>query len=66
MPLQAAVDQLPEGHKRMFILHDVQGYRHSEIAAILGHSIGNSKSQLYGARKGLRELLKRAPPLEGK
>jgi len=61
MPLQAAVDQLPEGYKRMFILHDVQGYRHSEIAEILGHSIGNSKSQLHKARKRLRELLKRAP-----
>ena len=66
MPLQAAVDQLPEGYKQMFILHDVHGYRHGEIAEILGHSIGNSKSQLHKARKRLRELLKRARPLEAK
>ena len=60
--LQAAVDQLPEGYKQMFILHDVQGYRHTEIAEILGHSIGNSKSQLHKARKRLRELLQGARP----
>jgi len=55
--LQAAVDQLPEGYRAIFILYDVQGYEHSEIAGILGCSIGNSKSQLHKARKRLRELL---------
>ncbi len=55
--LQTAVDQLPEGYKRMFLLHDVHGYEHNEIAEILGCSIGNSKSQLHKARKRLRELL---------
>jgi RNA polymerase sigma-70 factor (ECF subfamily) len=55
--LQTAVEQLPEGYKRMFLLHDVHGYEHNEIAEILDCSIGNSKSQLHKARKRLRELL---------
>jgi hypothetical protein len=41
----------------MFVLHDIQGYAHEEIAQILGCSIGNSKSQLHKARLRLRELL---------
>ena len=57
--LQIAVEQLPEGYKRMFLLHDVHGYEHNEIAKILDCSIGNSKSQLHKARKRLRELLHR-------
>jgi RNA polymerase sigma-70 factor (ECF subfamily) len=55
--LQTVIDRLPDGYKRMFLLHDVQGYEHNEIAEILGCSIGNSKSQLHKARKRLRELL---------
>ena len=55
--LSRAIGQLPEGYKEMFILHDVEGYEHNEIAEILGCSIGNSKSQLYKARLRLRELL---------
>jgi RNA polymerase sigma-70 factor (ECF subfamily) len=55
--LNNAIDQLPAGYKEMFILHDVQGYEHKEIAEILGCSIGNSKSQLFKARLRLRELL---------
>lgn len=55
--LQTAIEQLPEGYKAMFILHDVHGYEHNEIAQILGCSVGNSKSQLHKARKRLRELL---------
>ena len=58
--LQAAIEQLPEGYKAMFILHDVHGYEHNEIAGMLGCSIGNSKSQLHKARKRLRELLRAA------
>jgi RNA polymerase sigma-70 factor (ECF subfamily) len=58
--LQRAVDQLPPGYKQMFILHDVQGYGHEEIAGILGCSVGNSKSQLHKARMRLRELLQKA------
>jgi len=55
--LQRAVDQLPAGYKTMFILHDVEGYEHHEIAQLLGCSIGNSKSQLHKARQRLRGLL---------
>ncbi|HKW88348.1 MAG TPA: sigma-70 family RNA polymerase sigma factor [Candidatus Acidoferrales bacterium] len=55
--LRRAVDQLPAGYKAIFVLHDVQGYEHNEIADILGCSIGNSKSQLHKARMRLRELL---------
>jgi RNA polymerase sigma-70 factor (ECF subfamily) len=58
--LQAAIDLLPAGCKTTFILHDVQGYEHKEIAGILGCSIGNSKSQLHRARKRLRKLLREA------
>lgn len=55
--LQRAVDQLPPGYKMVFVLHDVQGYEHNEIARLMGCSIGNSKSQLHKARMRLRELL---------
>jgi RNA polymerase sigma-70 factor (ECF subfamily) len=55
--LSRAIDQLPDGYKEMFILHDVQGYEHKEIARILGCSVGNSKSQLFKARLRLREAL---------
>jgi RNA polymerase sigma-70 factor, ECF subfamily len=58
--LQRAVDQLPPGYKQMFILHDVEGYRHEEIARILGCSAGNCKSQLHKARMRLRDLLQKA------
>lgn len=52
--LQAAIEQLPEGYRAMFLLHDVQGYDHNEIARMRGCSAGNSKSQLHKARKQLR------------
>jgi RNA polymerase sigma-70 factor, ECF subfamily len=55
--LNKAIAQLPDGYREMFILHDVEGYEHHEIAKILGCSAGNSKSQLYKARLRLRELL---------
>lgn len=55
--LHAAIEQLPEGYRSMFLLHDVQGYEHKEIARMLGCSIGNSKSQLHKARRRLREAL---------
>jgi RNA polymerase sigma-70 factor, ECF subfamily len=57
--LQAAVDGLPDGYRLMFLLHDVHGYEHNEIAQLLNCSIGNSKSQLHKARKRLRVLLAR-------
>jgi len=55
--LERAIAQLPPGYKQMFLLHDVQGYEHHEIAEMLGVSIGNSKSQLHKARMRLRQLL---------
>jgi RNA polymerase sigma-70 factor (ECF subfamily) len=55
--LQRAVEQLPPGYKAVFMLHDVQGFEHNEIAEIMGCSIGNSKSQLHKARMRLRDLL---------
>jgi len=59
--LQAAIEVLPEGYKAAFILHDVHGYEHKEIASIFGYSVGNSKSQLYKARRRLRKLLADMP-----
>ena len=58
--LERAVEQLPPGYRSVFVLHDVQGYEHNEIAAIMNCSIGNSKSQLHKARMRLRELLQEA------
>jgi len=55
--LERAISQLPPGYKSVFVLHDIQGYEHNEIADIMGCSIGNSKSQLHKARTRLRELL---------
>jgi RNA polymerase sigma-70 factor (ECF subfamily) len=56
--LERAVAQLPAGYKQVFVLHDVLGYEHNEIAAISGFSVGNSKSQLHKARTRLRSLLR--------
>jgi len=61
--LHTAIEQLPAGYRSMFLLHDVQGYEHKEIAGMLRCSIGNSKSQLHKARKRLRELLNRVEHL---
>jgi len=58
LQLQNAIGELPPGYRMIFLLHDVQGYEHNEIADIVGCSIGNSKSQLHKARMKLRELLK--------
>ena len=55
--LQSAIDVLPNGYKTAFLLHDVEGYEHREIAEMRGNSIGNSKSQLHKARLKLRKLL---------
>jgi RNA polymerase sigma-70 factor (ECF subfamily) len=55
--LEAAIERLPGGYKAMFLLHDVYGYDHNAIATMRGCSVGNSKSQLYKARKRLREDL---------
>jgi RNA polymerase sigma-70 factor (ECF subfamily) len=55
--LRRCVAQLPAGSRAIFVLHDIQGYQHNEIAEMLGRSEGVSKSQLHRARKRLRELL---------
>jgi RNA polymerase sigma-70 factor (ECF subfamily) len=58
--LDRAIAQLSPGYKRVFMLHDVLGYEHNEIATMSGHSIGNSKSQLHKARVRMRSLLRKA------
>jgi len=61
--LENAIKQLPAGYKSVFVLHDIEGFEHEEVARILGCSVGTSKSQLHKARLKLRKLLKRkAPP----
>jgi RNA polymerase sigma-70 factor (ECF subfamily) len=55
--LERAIEQLPPGYRQVFVLHDVQGFEHNEIAGLMECSIGNSKSQLHKARMRLRELL---------
>jgi RNA polymerase sigma-70 factor, ECF subfamily len=66
--LQAAIGLLPVGTRAVFVLHEIQGYAHKEIAEHFGYSVGNSKSQLYKARGRLRKLLldnPKKPPLRG-
>ena len=60
--LERALAQLPAGYRMVVVLHDIEGYRHREIAAALGLSAGTSKSQLTRARERLRTLLN--PPRE--
>jgi RNA polymerase sigma-70 factor (ECF subfamily) len=52
------VASLPPGYRMVFVLHDVEGFEHNEIATMLDCSTGNSKSQLHKARLKLRELLR--------
>ncbi len=61
--LKKAIQELPKGYKKIFLLHDVEGYEHEEIAQILGCSVGTSKSQLHKARAKLKRILtKKANP----
>ncbi|MGE0042206.1 MAG: RNA polymerase sigma factor [Vicinamibacterales bacterium] len=57
MDLEQAIAALPPGARTVFVLHDVEGYRHDEIGSILGVSVGTSKSQLHRARMTLRAAL---------
>lgn len=57
--LQELIDQLPEGYKLVFVLVAIEGYKHREIAKMLGISEGTSKSQLFKARKLLQQQLKK-------
>ena len=57
LDLERAIAQLPEGARAAFVLHDVEGFQHQEIAEILGISEGTSKSQVHKARLKLRTML---------
>jgi RNA polymerase sigma-70 factor, ECF subfamily len=59
--LEHAVSQLPSGYAAIFVLHDVFGYAHHEIAELLGCTVGNTKSQLHKARLRLRSALRGEP-----
>ena len=59
MDFEQALAQLPDGARQVFVLHDVEGYRHEEIARMLGVVPGTSKSQLHHARMALRRYLDR-------
>lgn len=55
--LRRAMEELPEGCRTIFALHEVEGYQHHEIAEILDCSVGNSKSQLHKAKRKMRDFL---------
>jgi RNA polymerase sigma-70 factor (ECF subfamily) len=59
--LASAIKELPQGYRTIFVLHEVEGYEHQEIAELLGCSVGNSKSQLHNAKLRIRELLAQTP-----
>ena len=56
---EEAIQKLPTKLKSVFLLHDVQGFKHKEIAQILGCTIGTSKSQLFKARMKIRQKLEK-------
>ena len=64
MTLEWAIGELSPGYRMIFVLHDVEGYEHNEIAEMLGCSTGNSKSQLHKARMKLRGLLHSGESIE--
>lgn len=57
--LERAIAELPEGAREVFVLHDIEGYPHAEIARLTGIAEGTSKAQLFRARRLLREKLDR-------
>ena len=59
MDLAQAISRLPAGARKVFVLHDVEGYKHEEIAEMMGITSGGSKAQLHRARLLLREALER-------
>src|SRR5213595_474032 len=59
LDLEQAITRLPPGARRVFTLHDVEGYKHEEIAEMLGVTTGATKAQLHRARRLLREALNR-------
>jgi RNA polymerase sigma-70 factor (ECF subfamily) len=58
LSLELAVAELPEGYREVFLMHDVLGYEHHEIAEARGYTVGNSKSQLHKARMKLRQFFR--------
>jgi RNA polymerase sigma-70 factor (ECF subfamily) len=56
---ESAIERLPEGAKRVFVLHDIEGYKHKEVAEMLGVTAGTSKAQLHRARMALRQYVER-------
>ncbi|MFQ5551983.1 MAG: RNA polymerase sigma factor, partial [Gemmatimonadales bacterium] len=59
MDFEQAIVQLPPGARKVFVLHDVEGFKHHEIAQMLGVTTGTSKAQLHRARMALRKHLER-------
>jgi RNA polymerase sigma-70 factor (ECF subfamily) len=57
MDLETAIGRLPQGARQIFVLHDVEGYKHEEIGTLLGIAVGTSKAQLHRARMLLRSHL---------
>lgn len=66
MALERAIENLPAGYRFIFVLHDIEGYEHNEIATMLNCSIGNSKSQLHKARLKLRDALRKSTRREAR
>ena len=60
LTLSRAIEKLPQGYRTVFVLHDIEGYKHSEIAQMANRSEGNCKSQLHKARRKLRTMLSAA------
>jgi RNA polymerase sigma-70 factor, ECF subfamily len=64
MALAGAIKDLPHGYRTIFLLHEVHGYEHKEIAEMLACSVGNSKSQLHKAKLRIRMLLTRSSEVQ--
>lgn len=59
LDFEAAMSRLPDGAREVFVLHDVEGFKHREIAELLGVTVGTSKAQLHRARMALRAYIER-------
>jgi RNA polymerase sigma-70 factor, ECF subfamily len=64
LDLERAISRLAPGYRAAFVLHDVEGFEHQEVAEMLGIAEGTSKSQVHKARAKIREYLSAAPPVE--
>jgi RNA polymerase sigma-70 factor (ECF subfamily) len=62
--MERALARLPDGYRTVLVLHDVEGFRHDEIASALGTTTGTSKSQLHRARRAVRRMLNAGQPAE--